>query len=154
MTIPNCPNFFSVFSYYKDMISCDFKKFFMVLELWLFKVFPVFRWITVFVVFSDFRQVFLGSAVMPQRFFLFGINTCYCVVLEPKQNLGKCCCMKERLPEIKIFYNSEAFWASIYQKSNKIPTFFLNIRIKDQVGYQIIAKDQWALLAEGKKMRS
>ena len=29
--------------------------------------------------------------------------------------------------------------------------FFLNVRIKDQVDYQIIAKDQWALLAEGKE---
>ena len=28
---------------------------------------------------------------------------------------------------------------------------FLNVTIKDQVDYQIIAKDQWALLAEGKK---
>ena len=27
---------------------------------------------------------------------------------------------------------------------------FLNVTIKDQVDYQIIAKDQWALLAEGK----
>ena len=62
--------------------------------------------------------------------------------------------MKERLPEIKIFYNSEAFWVSIYQKSNKIPIVFFNVKIKDQVDYQIIAKDQWALLAEEKKMRS
>ena len=27
---------------------------------------------------------------------------------------------------------------------------FLNVTIKDQVDYQMIAKDQWALLAEGK----
>ena len=37
-------------------------------------------------------------------------------------------------------------------KSNKIPKkfFFFNVRIKDQADYQIIAKDQWALLADGK----
>ena len=127
-----------------------FQNFFAIPELWPLKVFPVFRLITIFVVFSDFRLVFLGSAVMPQRFLLFGINTHHWVVPEPEKNLGKCWYMKERLPEIKFFYNSETFWALIYQKSNKIPKFFLSVRIKDQVDYQIIAKDHWALLAEEK----
>ena len=35
-------------------------------------------------------------------------------------------------------------------KKQQDPKVFLNVRIKDQVDYQIIAKDQWALLAEGK----
>ena len=35
-------------------------------------------------------------------------------------------------------------------KKQQDPNFFLDVRIKDQVDYQIIAKDQWALLAEGK----
>ena len=36
-------------------------------------------------------------------------------------------------------------------KKQQDPKVFLNVRIKDQVDYQIIAKDQWALLAEGKE---
>ena len=35
-------------------------------------------------------------------------------------------------------------------KKQQDPNFFLNVKIKDQADYQIIAKDQWALLAEGK----
>ena len=34
------------------------------------------------------------------------------------------------------------FELQFIKKSNKIPKFFLNVRIKDQLDYQIIAKDQ------------
>ena len=38
-------------------------------------------------------------------------------------------------------------------KKQQDPKIFLNVRIKDQVDYWIIAKDQWPLLTEEKKMR-
>ena len=39
-------------------------------------------------------------------------------------------------------------------KKQQDPKICFVVRIKDQVDYQVIAKDQWALLAEGKQMRS
>ena len=52
------------------------------------------------------------------------------------------------------FLQFRGFLSLNLSKKQQDPNIFLNVKIKDQVDYQIIAKDQWAMLAEGKKMRS
>ena len=59
--------------------------------------------------------------------------------------------MKARLPESRFFTIWRLFEPQFIKKATRSHFFFLNVRIKDQLDYQIIAKDQWALLAEGKE---
>ena len=97
VTIPNCPNFFSVFRYQKDMISCEiFSKFF--LRFWSYdrsKFSQFLGGLPFLLFFQTLGKFFQVQQLCPKDFLLFSINTHHCVVLEPKINMGKCCCMKE-----------------------------------------------------------
>ena len=92
---------------------------------------------------------------MPQRFFVIWFKySSLCSTRTKKKIWANVAAWKRGYQKSRFFTIQRLFEPQFIKKAARSQNFFLNVKIKDQVDYQIIAKDQWAMLAERKKMRS
>ena len=121
VTIPNCPNCFSVFRYYEDMISCeifmvpayDHSKFSQFLGGLLFLLF-----------FQTLGKFFQVQQLCPKDFLLFGLNTHHCVVLEPKKKFGQMLLHEREATRNQDFLQFRGFVSLNLSKKQQDPKFF------------------------------
>ena len=105
------------------MISCEiFSKIFLQFQSYDCSKFCQFLGgLPFLLLFQTKGKFFKVQLLCPKDFLLFGVNT-HCVVPEPKiKKLGKCYCMKERLPEIRFFLHFGGFLSFNLSKKQQDP---------------------------------